>query len=130
MFVVNIIPLKMYASLRDDYSKVSNQSPVVHHSAYLHSPETYVTKYLHPLISSAHCTLGSLVRWSNVKVTRLVTENVQYMWDVADMGQIGLQIKISFQLISLYLYLLTYLFSTRGKIENWITTEDCVVQLS
>jgi len=33
MFVVNIIPLKMYASLKDDYLKVSNQSAVVHHSA-------------------------------------------------------------------------------------------------
>ena len=32
MFVVNIIPLKMYASLRNDYLNVSNQSRV-HHSA-------------------------------------------------------------------------------------------------
>ena len=86
MFVVNIIPLKMYASLKDDYLKVSNQSPVVHHSAM---------------------TVGC--GWP---------------------GQIGLQMKISFQFISLYLYLLTYLFLRVKKIENLVTTEDGMVQLS
>ena len=56
------------------------------------------------------------VRWSNVKVTRLVTENVPYLWDVAD--QTGLQMKISFQFISLYLYLFAY-FHAQKDGHDW-----------